>query len=210
MSLFRMFQRRGTAAQWQAANTILGVGEIGFAYDTNVIKAGNGVTPWNSLDSIDGKSAYEIAVDNGYVGTQSAWLLSLIGPKGDPGNDGVDGVDGDTFPDQENNAGKFLATDGSEVAWTVVSPSDVSGLQTTLTALAPIDSPTFSGPVTFLGGIKNTQPNNAQIVSGFSSSSNNFNHDGRIIMTAVTANSTAPTTRPNGQSLAVGDIWISF
>jgi hypothetical protein len=143
-----MFQRRGTAAQWQAANTILGVGEIGFAYDTNVIKAGNGVTPWNSLDSIDGKSAYEIAVDNGYVGTQSAWLLSLIGPKGDPGNDGVDGVDGDTFPDQENNAGKFLATDGSEVAWTAMSPSNVNGLETTLATLAPINNPIFTGIVT--------------------------------------------------------------
>jgi hypothetical protein len=52
---------------------------MGFAYDTNVVKIGNGVTPWNSLDSIDGKSAYEIAVANGFVGTQSAWLLSLMG-----------------------------------------------------------------------------------------------------------------------------------
>jgi hypothetical protein len=74
-----MLQRRGTATQWATANTILGVGEMGFAYDTNVVKIGNGVTPWNSLDSIDGKSAYEIAVANGFVGTQSAWLLSLMG-----------------------------------------------------------------------------------------------------------------------------------
>ena len=79
MSLYRMLQRRGTATQWATANTILGVGEMGFAYDTNVVKIGNGVTPWNSLDSIDGKSAYEIAVANGFVGTQSAWLLSLMG-----------------------------------------------------------------------------------------------------------------------------------
>ena len=33
-----MLQRRGTASQWSTANTVLGVGEIGFAYDTNVIK----------------------------------------------------------------------------------------------------------------------------------------------------------------------------
>jgi hypothetical protein len=95
MSLFRMLQRRGTAAQWQTANTILGVGEVGFAYDTNVIKVGNGATPWNSLDSIDGKSAYEIAVANGFVGTQAAWLLSLIGPKGDKGDVGETGPKGD-------------------------------------------------------------------------------------------------------------------
>lgn len=78
-----MLQRRGTATQWATANTILGVGEMGFAYDTNVVKIGNGVTPWNSLDSIDGKSAYEVAVANGFVGTQSAWLLSLVGAPGD-------------------------------------------------------------------------------------------------------------------------------
>jgi hypothetical protein len=83
MALYRMLQRRGTANQWFTANTILGVGEMGFAYDTNVVKIGNGVTPWNSLDSIDGKSAYEVAVANGFVGTQSAWLLSLVGAPGD-------------------------------------------------------------------------------------------------------------------------------
>jgi hypothetical protein len=83
MSLYRMLQRRGTAAQWATANTILGVGEMGFAYDTNVVKIGNGSTPWNSLPSIDGKSAYEIAVSNGFVGTESAWLLSLVGDPGD-------------------------------------------------------------------------------------------------------------------------------
>jgi hypothetical protein len=78
-----MLQRRGTATQWATSNTILGVGEVGFAYDTNVVKVGNGSTPWNSLPSIDGKSAYEIAVSNGFVGTESAWLLSLVGAPGD-------------------------------------------------------------------------------------------------------------------------------
>lgn len=31
---------------------------------------------------VDGKSAYEVAVDNGYVGTQSQWVASLQGPAG--------------------------------------------------------------------------------------------------------------------------------
>lgn len=30
----------------------------------------------------DGKSAYEVAVDNGYVGTEEEWLRSLRGPDG--------------------------------------------------------------------------------------------------------------------------------
>ena len=28
-------------------------------------------------------SAYQIALDNGFVGTEKEWLISLIGPKGD-------------------------------------------------------------------------------------------------------------------------------
>lgn len=38
----------------------------------------------------DGKSAYEIAVDNGFSGNVSEWLQSLHGEKGEPGKDGSD------------------------------------------------------------------------------------------------------------------------
>ena len=37
--------------------------------------------------SIEGKSAYEIAVDNGFVGTEQEWLDSLQGTDGTPGSD---------------------------------------------------------------------------------------------------------------------------
>lgn len=33
----------------------------------------------DGVDGINGKSAYEVAVDNGFVGTQEQWLDSLIG-----------------------------------------------------------------------------------------------------------------------------------
>ena len=36
----------------------------------------------------DGKSAYQIAVENGFVGTEAEWIESLKGVKGDPGTDG--------------------------------------------------------------------------------------------------------------------------
>ena len=42
----------------------------------------------------DGKSAYEIAVDNGFIGSVSEWLLSLKGADGKDGKDGKDGRDG--------------------------------------------------------------------------------------------------------------------
>lgn len=47
-------------------------------------------------DGSDGKSAYEIAVEHGYVGTESEWLASLKGKDGTDGTNGKDGVDGKT------------------------------------------------------------------------------------------------------------------
>lgn len=41
--------RRGTAAQWAAANPVLADGEVGLEKDTTEIKYGDGITPWNSL-----------------------------------------------------------------------------------------------------------------------------------------------------------------
>lgn len=40
---------------------------------------------------VDGKSAFEIAVDNGFAGDEAAWIASL---KGTPGTNGTDGKDG--------------------------------------------------------------------------------------------------------------------
>ena len=42
----------------------------------------------------DGKSAYEVAVANGFSGTESEWLLSLKGTDGVDGRDGKDGANG--------------------------------------------------------------------------------------------------------------------
>lgn len=39
-------------------------------------------------------SAFEIAVDGGFVGTEAEWLVSLVGPQGSPGPTGAPGADG--------------------------------------------------------------------------------------------------------------------
>lgn len=41
--------RRGTAAQWTSANTVLSDGELGLEQDTASLKVGDGTTAWNSL-----------------------------------------------------------------------------------------------------------------------------------------------------------------
>lgn len=41
--------RRDTATNWSAANPILNSGEVGYDVDNNLLKVGNGTTPWLSL-----------------------------------------------------------------------------------------------------------------------------------------------------------------
>ena len=50
--------RRGTAAAWVTANTVLSAGEIGFETDTLRIKIGDGTTAWTSLGYASGGSSY--------------------------------------------------------------------------------------------------------------------------------------------------------
>jgi len=50
----------------------------------------------------DGESAYQIAVDNGFVGTEAEWLTSLQGAEGPQGPQGVQGVPGTDGTDGTN------------------------------------------------------------------------------------------------------------
>lgn len=76
--------RNDTAANWTAANPILAVGEMGVETDNGNYKIGDGVTAWTSLSygGADGASAYDVAVANGFVGTEEDWLISLQGADG--------------------------------------------------------------------------------------------------------------------------------
>ena len=57
-----------------------------------------------------GKSAYEVAVENGFSGTETEWLASLKGATGAPGADGKDGTDGKT-PYVGDNGNWYIGTD---------------------------------------------------------------------------------------------------
>ena len=49
--------RRGTAAEWTAANPTLSAGETGFETDTGATKIGTGVATWTSLPYAGGADA---------------------------------------------------------------------------------------------------------------------------------------------------------
>lgn len=57
-------------------------------------KEWNMVTTSGGGTGVDGKSAYEIAVEEGYTGTVTEWLISLKGEKGATGANGAPGKDG--------------------------------------------------------------------------------------------------------------------
>lgn len=93
--------RRDTAANWTLKNPILRDGEEGLETDTGQRKVGNGFTVWTLLpyssaggSGTPGLSAYQVAVANGFVGDEAAWLASLEGPPGPQGNPGAPGTPG--------------------------------------------------------------------------------------------------------------------
>ena len=53
---------------------------------------------YDGADGADGKSAYEVAVDEGFVGTESEWLATLVGPQGSQGVQGEQGIQGPQGP----------------------------------------------------------------------------------------------------------------
>jgi hypothetical protein len=61
----------------------------------------------------DGKSAYEIAVENGFEGSEVEWLASLKGDPGEPGSDGADGAEGKSAYEIAVDQG----FEGSEQEW---------------------------------------------------------------------------------------------
>lgn len=83
--------RRGTTDEWETTNPVLHNGEPGFDWQTDILKIGDGSTSWNDLPAIQGgsgipgKSAYEVAVEEGFVGTVQEWLDSLVGEQGPVG-----------------------------------------------------------------------------------------------------------------------------
>ena len=66
--------------------------------------------PLLACDEASGKSAYEIAVENGFEGTEAEWLESL---KGQNGSNGQDGKPGQQGPAGENGQTPYIGENGN-------------------------------------------------------------------------------------------------
>lgn len=93
--------RRGTAAQWTAANPVLDLAEVGLETDTLKLKAGDGVTAWNALPYLSGggggpgpAGAPGSMGPPGRDGRPGAMGFPMPGPQGFPGIPGAPGAPG--------------------------------------------------------------------------------------------------------------------
>ena len=118
--------RRGTAAQWTAANPILIIGELGFETDTNLIKAGNGSTAWTSLP----------------------YYTGIPGPTGPTGPTGTTGATGATGPPGSTGATGATGASGSSDAGTLTGSTLAANVITSsLTTVGSLTGLTVSNTI---------------------------------------------------------------
>lgn len=100
------------------------------AYDLAIEKGYEGtLEEWlESLKGSNGKSAYELAVENEYSGTIEEWLESLNGTNGKDGSDGSDGEDGKDGKDGKDGITPILGVD-SDGYWTIDTGNGVQRLK---------------------------------------------------------------------------------
>lgn len=159
----RIQVRRGTAAAWTSANPILLLGEMGLETDTRKLKAGDGVTAWNSLlyISASGGGGSEWGDITGTLSDQTdlQTALDAKAPTASPTFTGT--VSGIT-------ASMVGAPSGSGTS-TGTNTGDQN-----LAPYATLASPTFTGTVTLPAG----QVVNGVTLTAVGSSTNYLREDG--------------------------------
>jgi hypothetical protein len=153
--------RRGTAAEWTAANPTLGAGEAGYETDTAKFKLGTGNTVWNSLDYAgvnqqDIEDAVNAVIDSAPDALNTLnEIAAALNDDGDFANTIANSI--------ANNSSSISALDGRVV--TLETNSNVQAnaltslnssvdtlngrantLDNTISTLATLDQPVLTGP----------------------------------------------------------------
>lgn len=148
--------RRGTAAEWTAANPTLAVGEPGYETDTAKFKVGTGADAWTALAYSSGPTGPTGATGStGPTGATGA-VSTVAGPTGPTGATGTTGLTGPTGPTGaastvEGPTGPTGATS------TVAGPTGPTGAtgEVTLVGVQTLTNKTLTAPV--LTGTKETK-----------------------------------------------------
>jgi hypothetical protein len=107
---FRIQTRRDTLANWSINNPVLLQGEMGYVTDTNQVKFGDGINPWNDLDYFSPGGNIGPTGPVGPSGTGPAGPAGPEGPPGSPGTTGPAGLPGATGAAGERGATGTIGT----------------------------------------------------------------------------------------------------
>jgi hypothetical protein len=153
--------RRGTAAEWTAANPTLGAGEAGYETDTAKFKLGTGNTVWNSLayagvNQQDIEDAVNAVIDSAPDALNTLnEIAAALNDDGDFANTIANSI--------ANNSSSISALDGRVVTLETNSNTQVNAitslnssvdtlngrantLDNTISTLATLDQPVLTGP----------------------------------------------------------------
>jgi len=95
---FRIQIRRDTAANWAINNPVLLLAEMGYETDTNRVKFGDGINPWNDLEYFSPGGSTGPAGPTGPAGVGPTGAAGATGPAGSAGATGAAGATGSAGP----------------------------------------------------------------------------------------------------------------
>lgn len=191
----RMLQRRGTAAEWAAANPVLGDGELGLETDTKILKIGDGVTAWASLTSgylrVGAKAADSELLD----GLNSTDFLRATGKAVD--SELLDGLDSTAF---------MLATAKKRVrvvhTWTIAGEVKIASGDTSY--IPPFFIPVPAGQtVSAVGARHRINSGTSATISVQRNGLDLADWVGRIVTTTATTINPTPATLADGDMMAL-------
>lgn len=182
----------------------------------------------------DGESAYQIAVDNGFEGTEEDWLTSLHGADGGPGPAGADGADGKSAYQYAVDGGytgteeEFQALMGTgpwlPLAGTAAEATKLATSRTIRTNLASASAANFNGTANVTPGVTGTLPianggtgattaaaalaNLGGLAIASNAGAHNSIFRGKNLGTAVTAAQYAAIKAGTFDDLFIGDYWV--
>ena len=128
---------------WVDVWDVLGYTQQGIAGEQGPAGA-DGAPGADGADGLDGDSAYQVAVSNGFTGTEAEWLTSLVGATGPQGEPGISGTT--SSMSHEVKAGEAVtkgqavyvsSADGTNM---IVSKADNSGESTSSKTLGLIST----------------------------------------------------------------------
>lgn len=128
--------RRSTSTEWGTANPVLALGEPGFAWDINELRVGNGMDAWLDLTPVGGEVDEQTLADAiaDYLADNP---ITAVVPDATDSVKGALRLTGDLGGTADSPTVPGLA-DKAESSHTHAQ-SDVTGLSTALSGLAPLD-----------------------------------------------------------------------